>query len=59
MLGLIIFFAFAVGLVYYAQRLALRKGRPTKLWMWLTAFFGVFSIAVLALLPRKVPVPES
>jgi len=36
-----------------AQRMAIRRGRSAKLWMWLAASLGPLPIAILALLPAN------
>jgi hypothetical protein len=53
MIGFIILVAATVTCVVIARDMALRKGRSQRAWMWATAFFGVFSLAVLALLPTR------
>ena len=35
-----------------AGRMAVRRDRSAKLWMWLAAFFGPVPIAVLAFIPK-------
>jgi hypothetical protein len=39
--------------VYLAGRMALRRGRSPKPWMYLAASFGVAPLAILALLPKR------
>jgi NO-binding membrane sensor protein with MHYT domain len=35
-----------------AGRMAVRRDRSAKLWMWLAAFLGPLPLAVLALIPK-------
>jgi hypothetical protein len=38
---------------YAAQRLAWRRGRSRRAWLWLSALLGPGMLAVLALLPAR------
>lgn len=48
----IVTLAIVVPCVVAAQRLAFRKHRSPRPWMWATAFLGPLPLAVLVLLPR-------
>jgi len=39
--------------VYVAGRMASHKGRSSRAWMWLAAFFGPLPLLALRLLPPK------
>lgn len=59
-LGTLVGLGVWVVLVRYAGRLALRRNRSARIWMWLTAVSGL-SLLVLALLPlaqTRSPVAE-
>lgn len=38
---------------YFAQKMAVSRGRAPKLWMQLAASLGPLPLAILALLPKK------
>jgi hypothetical protein len=39
--------------VHGAQRLAIRRGRSTTVWMWAVALLGPFPLALLAAMPKR------
>ncbi len=39
--------------IYLTGRVALRRGRSPKPWMYLAASFGIAPLAILALLPKR------
>lgn len=43
----------AVFFVYLSGRMAIRRGRAAKPWMWAAAFFWPVAILVLACLPKS------
>jgi hypothetical protein len=44
---------FAVLFVYMAGRMASRRGRAVRPWMWAAVIFWPVAIPVLAMLPKK------
>ncbi len=45
-------------LVAIARYLAMKKGRSRVGWMWVTAFFGLIPLLVLALLPSRLNISD-
>jgi hypothetical protein len=50
---IIIAVALAVAFMVLSGRLAERRGRSGRTWMWLGALFGPFALIAVALLPPR------
>jgi hypothetical protein len=42
-----------VACAYYAGKIARRRGRSGRAWIWLGAIFGLFALLIVWLLPAK------
>jgi NO-binding membrane sensor protein with MHYT domain len=53
MIEFAIAFALSIGCFYLYGRIAERRGRSVKLWLWLGAFFGPIALVLVRLLPPR------
>lgn len=50
---LFVLFAITVVTAYISARIAARRGRSTKAWIWLAALLGPIALLTVALLPAR------
>ena len=54
-IGAILALLICVACVYYTGRIARRRGRSVRAWIWIGAFFGIFGLIAVWLLPDRSP----
>ena len=57
-MGLLVMLVLALVWGTLGYRLAVKRGRRPALWAGLAAFFGIFAVGTLALLPSRAGEPK-